>query len=131
MHTKFGELSDKERAELFIAWYNGKQIQYKRHLDNHWLDLDVNPRWVKEHFYRAKKEPANSIDWSLIHPDYNYLAMDESGEWFLYKIRPNLKGDHWVNAISMFSAFDLNIFTFFNPNPVDWEESLIIRPNST
>lgn len=131
MDTKFGELSDKERAELFIAWYNGKKIQYKRHLDNHWLDLDVNPRWVKEHFYRAKKEPANSIDWSLITTKYNYLAMDRDKQWYLYEKRPVLDMREWNSHSLKCIKLNLEPLSFFNPNPVDWEESLIIRPNST
>lgn len=132
MSIKFGDLSDAGKAEVFIAWTKGKVIQCKRHSDKEWTNLFMCPNWYADNQYRIKPgEPINSIDWSLIRPDYNYLAKDECGNWFLYKKKPLLDEMGWTGDFNGIATLDLGVFTFFNPKPIDWKDSLISRPNIT
>lgn len=33
----------------------------------------------------------------VLLPEWKYIAMDESGEWFIYKDAPELDGDCWLS----------------------------------
>ena len=131
MDILFGELSNEEKARLFIAWCNGRAIQFKEHHSHVWSYVTTSPTWHPDYYYRAKPEkPINTIDWSLIHPDYNHLAKDENKEWWLYRDSPRPELSGWGGDTSS-RRFPLDILTFFNPKEVDWRESLISRPNIT
>ena len=130
MDILFGELSNEEKARLFIAWCNGRAIQFKEHHSHVWSYVTTSPTWHPDYYYRAKPDPINTIDWSLIHPDYNHLAKDDNGEWWLYIDTPRPERNRWEGNTRI-RRFPLDAITFFNPKEVDWKKSLISRPDIT
>ena len=129
MNSQFSELTDIEKSSLFIAWTEGKVIQYRGHALNGWSDVKGSPSWFNNYGYRVKpEEPINTIDWSLIHPDYNHLAKDDNGEWWLYIDTPRPERNRWEGNTRI-RRFPLDALTFFNPKEVYWMNSLISRPN--
>lgn len=131
MNTKFGGLSDEDKAKLFIAWTKEETIQCRRDLDVEWVNTPFPPNWNEHLCYRVKpEEPINTIDWSLIHPDYNHLAKDANGEWWLYIDTPTPERNSWEGNTRI-RSFPLDAITFFNPKEVDWKKSLISRPDIT
>ena len=132
MNTKFGELTDIDKSALFIAWTEDRVIQFRGDTRHKWQDV-ITPNWYVDYQYRIKpKEPANTIDWSLIHPDFKYLAMDRDIDWYLFKELPSItNGKNWQDRDLSHVSLKLTTFTFFKPNPVDWKDSLITRPDIT
>ncbi len=68
-------------------------------------------------------------DWFWESTEYNYLAMDRSGEFHAYKSKPEKATAGFWAARSPLGALDLIGFTCeFNPHNVPWDKSLTVRP---
>lgn len=81
-------------------------------------DLNIVGEW---------QEPLD-FDWSCLPAWANeYIAMDESGVWCFYKIKPTLKGEYWSTPDSSFYT----IPTEYAPKNFkgSWENSLYKNPN--
>ena len=67
-----------------------------------------------------------SIDWSHVREDFQYLAMDEDGEFYLYSDKPTPCSQQWITNLSYAPATH---FASFTPGTCDWRDSLVKRPN--
>ena len=56
---------------------------------------------------------------NLLNPEH-WLAMDNSGSWYLYKMEPSKSGFSWIGKESVMLAPK-----WFNLPSCNWEESLI------
>ena len=66
-----------------------------------------------------------SIDWSHVSEDYQYLAMDENGQHYLFAQKP-LRGTlQWCTNHACICA---KHFASFTPGTCSWEDSLVERP---
>ena len=128
MDILFGELSNEEKARLFIAWCNGRAIQFKEHHSHVWSYVTTSPSWHPDYYYRAKPDPINTIDWSLIHPCYNHLVKDTHGNWIAHNKEPYIKPLCWSASNRLFTNLNEKSFPGFHPKEVYWMNSLISRP---
>ena len=67
-----------------------------------------------------------SIDWSHVSENFQYLAMDEDGEFYLYTDKPTQASQQWVTNLTYTPATH---FASFVPGTCDWKDSLVERPN--
>lgn len=78
--------------------------------------------------YNVYEEPNTmpSIDWSHVHPDFNYLATDDTGDTYLYEMIPSAcDGGHWGAGGPCSPAIS---HASFKPGTCDWKDSLVERP---
>ena len=67
-----------------------------------------------------------SIEWSHVSEDFQYLAMDEDGEFYLYTDKPTQASQQWVTNLTYTPATH---FASYTPGTCDWQDSLVERPN--
>ena len=68
-----------------------------------------------------------SIDWSHVNEDFQWLAMDDDGECYIYSGKPSRGGQQqWVSNLRLTVA---DHFASFTPGTCDWKDSLVKRPN--
>ena len=66
----------------------------------------------------------NDIPWDKIPDEYDYVAMNENGEWWAYESKPSEDPYQWI-----FMSGDIYDLGFFDmPTPPHWTESLVRRP---
>lgn len=122
----FGELSDSERLELLDAYYNkGRNVEFFSM--GHWIT--VIPKWLGDRVYRIKQAEKPSINWDEVSDAYNYLAVDEDGEGFLFVVRPNIVDLNWFSVHCNIRVINAEVFKSFKPGNCDWKESLVERPS--
>lgn len=129
-HKPFGELSDEDKGKLLLAHHEGKEIQ-RRVYDypcSWYFTTDSNPKWMPVSIYRIAPEPLtpDSIDWSHVAPEYNFMARDCDGRGWLFKSKPLLKADMW--DAPMENTFGVAGFASYRRGTVEWQDSLVIRP---
>ena len=128
MNVKFGKLGDCDKAKLFIAWCNGRVIQFKGHHSHVWNYVTTSPSWHPDYCYRAKPEESiNTIDWSLLHPCYNHLVKDPHGNWIAHNKEPYIRPLCWSPSNELFTNLNEKSFPDFHPKEVYWMDSLISR----
>ena len=66
-------------------------------------------------------------DWSTTCPWFNYLAMDDSGEWFLYSNKPSLSAIFWTYDSSNIDCTEVPK-EYYPKWTGDWTKSLTKRP---
>lgn len=69
-----------------------------------------------------------SIDWSHVHPDYNWLARDSDGEVWIYSDLPTREGDFWWASGGEVTRG--KGFGSCTPGTCDWRDSLVQRPSA-
>lgn len=122
----FGQLSREAKLELMTAWVDGKQMEVNLGGDR-WLEVD--PMWTAESSYRvAPPLPIKAtIPWEHIKPEYKWAAMDESGNWYCYKKKPEAGPRSWFcDGLSSDNA-SIKAVAFPEGN-MPWEQSLVERP---
>ena len=77
-----------------------------------------------------KKVTKPSINWEHIHGKYNYLAVDDMGNAWLYGKEPTIDDDNgcWDVELGEFALADTHVS--YAPGTCNWKESLIKRPES-
>lgn len=99
--------STVEMIAVMQAYIDGKEIQYRRVTcspPSIWFDCDTNrvPDWSwGYHDYRVKPSTPDTIDWSHVHPDYNYMARNSNGLCYLFKNRPEIKEFYWSAGVGV------------------------------
>ncbi len=78
--------------------------------------------------YRTTPQKELNIPWELLHPKWEWAAMDEDLEVYVYEDEPEDSFNYWYNPRGDYLKItDL----FANPidiGGIDWEESLTQRP---
>lgn len=87
-----------------------------------WMDRDTTA-FIPERIYRIKHKPL-SINWDHVHPDYNWMAKDKNGSYFLFENKPNLGEIEW----SGLGWTSCHVFASFQDSDIDWKDSLVRRP---
>ena len=125
---KFGELKREEKVALFEAWVYGKTIQLFVEAFG-WQDVDPKPSWRDEVHYRIKPEEKvpDCIDWSHVHPDYKWLARNDSGRTCLFTRKPALMKIIWEPRLGC-KYVRAEGFASYKRGTVDWTDSLVQRP---
>ena len=130
----FGDMSREEQIALFTAWLDSKEIEYSRDNSDWWLAS--NPKWNDDIAYRVK-QTSPSINWDHVGRDFNYLAGDQSGNYWLYKSEPHITSSFvaWstrkpdnASAVLWVAMKEGGLFASFKPGNCDWQDSLIERP---
>ena len=67
-----------------------------------------------------------SIDWSHVSENFQYLAMDADGEFYLYPDKPQQGELQWLSRQRLAAATH---FASFVPGTCDWKDSLVKRPD--
>jgi len=131
-HPKpFRDLSDAEKGALLLAHHRGRDIEHFSKSREVWIIAD-SPWWSDETIYRIAPEPLipDSIDWSHVAPEWNFMARDDDGDTWVFKARPAIDGsdDFWHDQDWAGDATCLAAFASYRRGTVDWKDSLVIRP---
>jgi len=130
----FGELSREEQIALFTAWLDGGEIEYTRNNSDWWSAS--NPIWNAGRAYRVK-ETLPSINWDHVGKEFNYLAGDQDGNYWLYGCEPYIPPGSvcWSTrktedtSAALWVSNDWGaLFASFKPGNCDWQDTLIERP---
>jgi len=133
----FGELSWKQKAKLYRAALDGKQIEYRFYNHKIWYINDSTPGWHSLACYRIKPEEApelipDSIDWSHIDDRFKFIFRDEGANPAVYASTKRPNPIHnvglWQPSLGTeFVRID-NFLTSYKRGTVDWKDSLVERP---
>lgn len=121
----FGQLSREEKLELMTAWVDGKQMEVNFGGDR-WLEVD--PMWTAGASYRVAPPPTikATIPWKHIKPEYRWAAMNETGNWYCHKEKPEKGTWVWLDSTST-NGSSMKAVAFPEGN-MPWEQSLVERP---
>lgn len=99
----------KTYRDLFQASLDGRDIEFWSESRGKWVPTlggwyfdsrNLDKEIASSGKYRIKPTKP-SIDWSHVHPNFKYLARDESGSVYLYTVKPytlNMKWDGQWNS---------------------------------
>jgi len=98
---------------------------------NRWFGVGVGNHDIHMSIiYRVPGRP-DEIDWSAVHPDYNYMARDENGEVWLHLEKPSKHSDCWVSGGGLWIIQNISVdcvFSSYKNNGLPWDQSLVMRP---
>lgn len=115
----------RRKIEIMQAYVDGKPIECRIPPSGEFFISHSSPCWAWDvHDYRIATIP-DSIDWSHVAPEWKYMARDRSGSVYLYSKKPDIKGSCWDAMGDYLLAEN---FASFKQGTVDWENSLVIRP---
>lgn len=75
---------------------------------------------------RVKPKPLTkpSVDWSVIKPEYRWLARDEDGCAWVFIDKPKSIG-FWTGELDF---REVSFLASYTPGTCDWQDSLVERP---
>lgn len=114
--------------EIMRAWANGAVIEHRRYGSSKWDTVD--PQWLRSGGeYRVRPATNDTVDWSLINPEYRYMARDEDQTFWFYVNEPKIDDEvyhqGWTSSGKCVSGEAMS-FPINNGKP--WYDSLIERP---
>ena len=133
------------RLEDFIdELFNGKKLRRSSWLSHQyihmskgqvvWQDgLSVSLWWFLQQgdtdwgFYDEARMDIPDAFWEMSDPEWNYLAMNADGLWFMYDTRPKDGAESWFDAGS--TSVRLECFTWYKKQG-DWAKTLYKRPGA-
>lgn len=115
----------EEMIAVMQAYEDGEKIELRSFGRNYW-ELCNNPVWNwDEHEYRIAVTQ-DSIDWSHVHKDFNWMARDTTGEAWLFSTKPNHNGEVWYTILGTYA--EAEPFASYRRGTCDWRDSLVERP---
>lgn len=72
----------------------------------------------------------HSFPWDKLAPRYNWAAMDDSGDWFGYELKPGISGSDpsiWNNS----AGGTYILMRGIEGIPLDFKDTLMCRPEDT
>jgi len=119
-------MTDEDAANVFVAYKNGKIIQFYSVASRQWVDTD-SPLFTGSTMYRIRP-PEIKVPWEFINSRYNYFAVDQNGTQYLYQELPsaNTLLNYWYSDKGDNHRCD-HIFNV--PTNILWSDTLIERPN--
>ena len=81
--------------------------------------------WCNNDYNIVKTPP--SVDWSVIKPEYQWLAVDECGAIWVYTHKPIKHDAIWSSTWGEGCCVSSLVST--NRGEVSWEDSLVKRPD--
>lgn len=128
-------------CEVMKAALEGYNIQF-RYLESQravgdnspfvWFDVETDDivwNWGIED-YCIKPFNAEAI-WEHVGADYNFLAMDESGEWYFFENLPHVFGKCWNTEHDDSEPIRASVFAKIKLprlSNAEWKNSLFERP---
>jgi hypothetical protein len=112
--------------DVICAFKDGAEVEFFSSSEEKWT-TEPSPAFYRGFEYRIKstKPTKPSIDWSHVHPDFKWLAVDEDGEGRLYTSKPE-KGDYyWYSRDE--KNFPAHAFASYKAG-INWADSLVERP---
>ena len=116
----------KKMIAVMQAYVDGKKIEETlRFGDLPWMHRE-EPEWDWIYSdYRVAQSRKPSINWEHVDKRFNYLAIDRSGEAYLYTEQPFVDNLIWMSYGEDVNA---DIFTSLDMGDCDWKDSLVVRP---
>lgn len=124
--TQLKNMTDEDAAKLFVAYKNGRTIQFYSFANRQWVDTDP-PLFAASTMYRIKPQEIK-VPWEFINSRYNYFAIDQNGTQYLYQELPiaNTLLNCWYSDKGDNRRCD-HIFNV--PTNTLWSDTLTERPN--
>ena len=123
--------ADKKRTEqqidVMLAYINGKRIECRiANPPGKWHFVD-HPMWAWQMCeYREYVGRPDSIDWSAVGKEYNWLARDSDGRAYLFSSTPAKDCTMWRSTGGNF--IKASAFSSYVRGNTAWDASLVIRP---
>ncbi|MBL4820172.1 MAG: hypothetical protein JKY98_04145 [Gammaproteobacteria bacterium] len=115
----------KELQDVFNHFADGGEVEVEdaENRDDWYFTHTIMPD--RDNRYRISVTKP-SIDWSHVHEDYKWLAIDkDSIGYILHEMKPEISGSIWSSRAREITASN---FTSFKPGTCDWKDSLVERP---
>lgn len=123
---RFGELPAEEQKELlYESLVRGVAVEVLEENTGSWC-LARYPVWDTNAYYRLRNSPP-SIDWTVVAPEFRWLARNPNGQCFLYEQMPVKGNSIWLFLGPQHSAAP---FASFHPGNCPWGQSLVERPDA-
>lgn len=121
---KYPDVKPKQGQKIHTVFYDEilhNILNLEHVISYHNPDAD----WSRLILWKPVEVKKPSIDWEQVSEEYNYLAMDMDGKWFLYKNKPVLNGESWWEA--SFSFIEADYFSSFTEGDCEAKDSLVSR----
>jgi len=117
-------MTPDEIIEVVQAFKDGCEIECFHLGAGSWYPV-LKPKWDFSNYIYRVKLVKPSIDWSHVHSDYKWMARNKLGAMCLFTAKPILECNSWSGR-----GWRCNdsLFRSYKPGTVDWEDSLIERP---
>lgn len=123
----------KTYRDLIKAQLDGQTVQYYSNSKEGWTDFNVTlatdigrlDSAVNADIYRIKPTKP-SIDWSHVSDEFNYLARDECGLFYLYGNKPKINNSLWCSVDH--NVISADAFKSLQVGNCHWKDSLVERP---
>ncbi len=125
------------RIAIMQAYLDGKPIEVKGldHDPDKWFPVTGCrfDNW-EEYDYRMKPKEApkpDTIDWSAVHPRFNFMARDEDDQVWLFEKEPAIseyEDGVWAVEQGGDSCRGDTLFASYKNGGLSWYESLVERP---
>lgn len=127
----------RRRVEIIQAYLDGQPIEIKGlvHDPSKWCPVGGTKfdNWI-DYDYRIKPaEPMvpDTIDWSAVHPRFNFMARDEDDQVWLFEKEPAIseyEDGVWAVEQGGDSCRGDTLFASYKNGGLPWYESLVVRP---
>ncbi|MBU3661195.1 MAG: hypothetical protein FGM14_15085 [Flavobacteriales bacterium] len=120
---KAKEMENQQHAQTFNAGFRTeKWDKTKENKFETYFNETFKSEFQEE--IEQVKQPETIIDWSKVPDGYDWVAMDENGNWYSHKICPYLSTHEWFNSGET-EYIERSIIK--NP-PTDWTQCKFKRP---
>lgn len=118
---------------ITAAFADGKTIEVKSlYGADKWRDLEGSPVWNwRDYVYRIAQPKKPSIDWGHVHPDFNFLYIDQFNVAVLCTDKVELTDETWlpVDVIQgCVRRVGASTFSSYDRGDCAWQDSLVMRP---
>jgi len=111
----FSELSREDKLKLMEAWVDGMEIQCGGEVVKY-------PEWLPGVCYEIVPQMPQ-INWDHVSDRWNWLAMDDDGDHWLFESKPTFNRDHWLGGVYIVA----DDFASFKKGTASAKDSLVGR----
>jgi len=119
-------MTPDEIIEVVQAFKDGCEIECFHLGAGSWYPV-LKPKWDFSNYIYRVKLVKPSIDWSHVHEDFRFMARNEYyPESRLFTHRPEISASMWQPTDGKVRS--TSVFASYKPGTVDWQDSLVERP---
>jgi hypothetical protein len=129
----FKDLSKEEKLEMIEAQLDGKTIEFWD--GQGWLRTLSGGSLIyySDVCYRVAKTKDEFTNWEILSPEYKWIARDSWGVVEAFTKKPKVFGQFWLedgdeDEDGGIEPVNIKFLTCYKQGTVDWEDSLIERP---